>query len=177
MSDDCLWPVIATPGVEHQADDAIVRRRGQLTEAVQALGHALEVSGADVVAEVAGLFFESSLRAFRDLFIRAKERNEVQFALSLIPEFRGEQDVAVLDSRSADTPLEHATWWRSAAFSRSRRWRSARAERSRPSRAVSVGMAREGTRCTRRQISGTVWNDGPGSVAQAEPDRPERSQG
>ena len=37
-------------------------------------------------------FFEKSERAFRDLFDRAREKNEVQFAFSLNPEFRGEQD-------------------------------------------------------------------------------------
>ena len=37
-------------------------------------------------------FFEKSERAFRDLFDRARAKNELHFALSLNPEFRGEQD-------------------------------------------------------------------------------------
>ncbi len=36
-------------------------------------------------------FFEKIERAFRDLFERAKARNELHFAFSLNPEFRGEQ--------------------------------------------------------------------------------------
>src|SRR5262245_49148370 len=36
-------------------------------------------------------FFEKVERAFRDLFERAKARNELHFALSLNPEFRGVQ--------------------------------------------------------------------------------------
>jgi hypothetical protein len=36
-------------------------------------------------------FFEKIERAFRDLFERAKARNELHFAFSLTPEFRGEQ--------------------------------------------------------------------------------------
>jgi hypothetical protein len=38
-------------------------------------------------------FFEKSERAFRDLFDRARAKNELHFTLSLNPEFRGEQDV------------------------------------------------------------------------------------
>ena len=37
-------------------------------------------------------FFEKIERAFRDLFDRARGRNELHFAFSLNPEFRGEQD-------------------------------------------------------------------------------------
>lgn len=37
-------------------------------------------------------FFELAEKAFRDLFDKAKAINEVQFALSLCPEFRGSQD-------------------------------------------------------------------------------------
>lgn len=37
-------------------------------------------------------FFEKTERAFRDLFERARMKNELQFAFSLNPEFRGEQD-------------------------------------------------------------------------------------
>jgi len=37
-------------------------------------------------------FFEKIERAFRDLFDRARARSEIHFALSLNPEFRGEQD-------------------------------------------------------------------------------------
>ena len=37
-------------------------------------------------------FFEKTERAFRDLFDRARGKNELQFAFSLNPEFRGEQD-------------------------------------------------------------------------------------
>src|SRR3989442_9872339 len=36
-------------------------------------------------------FFEKTERAFRDLFDRARARNEVHFVFSLNPEFRGEQ--------------------------------------------------------------------------------------
>src|SRR5439155_8427794 len=37
-------------------------------------------------------FFEKAERSLRDLFDRAKARNELQFVLSLTPEFRGMQD-------------------------------------------------------------------------------------
>src|SRR5713226_8779954 len=37
-------------------------------------------------------FFEKTERAFRDLCDRARAKNELHFALSLNPEFRGEQD-------------------------------------------------------------------------------------
>ena len=37
-------------------------------------------------------FLRKSERAFRDLFDRARAKNELHFALSLNPEFRGEQD-------------------------------------------------------------------------------------
>jgi hypothetical protein len=37
-------------------------------------------------------FFEKSERAFRDLFDRARAKNEIEFVFSLNPEFRGEQD-------------------------------------------------------------------------------------
>lgn len=37
-------------------------------------------------------FFEKTERAFRDLFERARTKNELEFAFSLNPEFRGEQD-------------------------------------------------------------------------------------
>ena len=37
-------------------------------------------------------FFEKTERVFRDLFDRARDKNELQFAFSLNPEFRGEQD-------------------------------------------------------------------------------------
>src|ERR1700675_1448313 len=39
------------------------------------------------------VFFEKIERALRDLFDRARARNEIHFAHSLVPEFRGEQDV------------------------------------------------------------------------------------
>src|SRR5437899_1403444 len=38
-----------------------------------------------------GRFFEKIERALRDLFERARARNELHFAFSLNPEFRGEQ--------------------------------------------------------------------------------------
>ena len=38
------------------------------------------------------IFFEKMERAFRGLFEAAKKKNELHFALSLNPEFRGEQD-------------------------------------------------------------------------------------
>lgn len=38
------------------------------------------------------VFFEKTERVFHDLFDRARDKNELQFAFSLNPEFRGEQD-------------------------------------------------------------------------------------
>ena len=42
-------------------------------------------------------FFEKIERAVRDLFERAKARDELHFAFSLNPEFRGEQGARLVD--------------------------------------------------------------------------------
>src|SRR5688572_4885959 len=47
-------------------------------------------------------FFEKTKRAVRDLFDRARSKNEIDFAFSLNPEFRGEQDAGWSTAEDAD---------------------------------------------------------------------------
>jgi hypothetical protein len=62
-------------------------------------------------------FFEKSERAFRDLFDRARAKNELHFALSLNPEFRGEQDAGWSTAHDAHTAFnQYITFLREGEF-------------------------------------------------------------